>query len=245
VTPRDVDYLEDELARTGFVALYGIHFATDAAEMTAESRPALEAIGSLLQRNPDLHLHVVGHTDNVGRYEYNLDLSQRRAASVVQELMAAYGVAPGRLHAVGVGPVSPVDTTQTESPETGEASWVLWLSNATEDDPGKSIYFVRHGNRPETGTFPIVSDERFTELGGIAASYVDLTDDQGNVSVVMGSESGGSITITHSSSDRMSGSFNFQASGARTVDGEMVGVNATLTGDFDARRGHYIAPPAF
>lgn len=46
--------------------LYGIHFATGAAEMTAESRPALDAIGELLQRNPELDLHVVGHTDNVG-----------------------------------------------------------------------------------------------------------------------------------------------------------------------------------
>lgn len=110
----DADYLADELARAGFVALYGIQFATDAAEMTAESRPALDAIGELLQRNPELNLHVVGHTDNVGRYEYNLELSQRRAESVVQELVTRYDVTPGRLNPVGVGPVSPVATNQTE-----------------------------------------------------------------------------------------------------------------------------------
>jgi OmpA-OmpF porin, OOP family len=109
----DAAYLRDELRRTGFVAIYGIHFETDAAEMTAESRPALDEIAALLRDNPEFDLYVVGHTDNVGRYEYNLTLSQQRAGSVTAELVDNYGIAPGRLHPVGVGPVAPVAVNTT------------------------------------------------------------------------------------------------------------------------------------
>ena len=109
----DADFLRDRLENVGFVALYGIHFRTDAAEMTEESRPSLDAIAELLQLRPDLDLYVVGHTDNVGRFEYNMDLSQRRAESVVRELVARYGIGEDRLRPVGVGPVSPVAGNHT------------------------------------------------------------------------------------------------------------------------------------
>ena len=52
----------------------------------AESQPTLDEIAKLLKSEPSLRLHVVGHTDNQGNPEYNLDLSRRRAASVVREL---------------------------------------------------------------------------------------------------------------------------------------------------------------
>jgi len=59
-------------------------------------------------------LYVVGHTDNTGTYEYNLDLSRRRAAAVVEALTRGHGVAAARLKAVGVGPVAPVASNATE-----------------------------------------------------------------------------------------------------------------------------------
>jgi OmpA family len=52
---------------------------------------AFSALAKLLKSNPSLRLHVVGHTDNQGKADYNLDLSRRRAASVVRELTGKMG----------------------------------------------------------------------------------------------------------------------------------------------------------
>jgi len=57
---------------------------------------------------------VVGHTDNVGTFEFNMDLSQRRAASVVQILTSKLGIEPKRLTPVGVSFASPVASNRTE-----------------------------------------------------------------------------------------------------------------------------------
>ena len=71
---------------SGKVAVYGLYFDTDKDTVKAESEPALAEIAKLLNSDPALRLHVVGHTDNQGKQDYNLDLSRRRAASVVAAL---------------------------------------------------------------------------------------------------------------------------------------------------------------
>lgn len=109
---QDIDYGE-EVKKNGFVAIYEIYFASGEAEILESSRPALAEIARLLQENPELTFYVVGHTDNRGTYEFNLDLSRQRAESVVKELVETYGIEVERLQAVGVGPVAPVATNET------------------------------------------------------------------------------------------------------------------------------------
>ena len=104
----------DDIARTGRVAIYGIYFDTDKADVKPESEPTLEEIAKLLQQNPELKLHVVGHTDNVGGLSYNMKLSEARADAVAKELVSKYGVDVKRLEAHGVGPLSPVASNKTE-----------------------------------------------------------------------------------------------------------------------------------
>jgi len=99
---------------TGHIPIYGIFFDTDAAEIKPESAPTLQEIATLLANRPDLDLLVVGHTDNQGAYDHNLDLSRRRAASVVSALVDDYGVAANRLVSDGVGYLSPVASNDTE-----------------------------------------------------------------------------------------------------------------------------------
>ena len=77
-------------------------------------QPTLDEIAKLLKSEPSLRLHVVGHTDNQGKADYNLDLSRRRAASVVRELTVRMGIAANRLDAFGCGLYSPVETNGTE-----------------------------------------------------------------------------------------------------------------------------------
>jgi len=111
----DAGALGEWLSATGHVAVYGIYFDTGRADLKAESAGALAKIAGLLEQNPSLSLHVVGHTDNAGTFEANLDLSTRRAVAVVAALTAQYGVAAARLRASGVGPLAPVASSGTDA----------------------------------------------------------------------------------------------------------------------------------
>jgi len=104
----------EDIARAGRVAIYGIYFDFGKADVKPESVPTLEEIAKLLQQNPKLKLHVVGHTDNVGDLTYNMELSKARADAVVKELVSKYGVDTNRLKAHGVGPLSPAASNKTE-----------------------------------------------------------------------------------------------------------------------------------
>jgi OmpA-OmpF porin, OOP family len=111
-----------ELARSisdgGRAAVYGIYFDSNQAEVKAESTPTLEQIAKLLQDRPSLKVLIVGHTDNVGGYAANVDLSQRRAIAVVNALTSRYKIAASRLTAVGVSSASPLDTNKTDAGRT-------------------------------------------------------------------------------------------------------------------------------
>ncbi len=106
--------MESAITATGRIALYGIYFDFNKAELKPESDPTLEQMGKLLKSTPALRLLVVGHTDNVGGFTSNMDLSQRRAAAVVQALVTRFAIAANRLTAVGVSFASPVASNKTE-----------------------------------------------------------------------------------------------------------------------------------
>jgi outer membrane protein OmpA-like peptidoglycan-associated protein len=85
-----------------------VNFATDSAEILPDSTPLLTEIADVLLRNPDIRrVEIQGHTDSVGDDSHNMDLSQRRADSVRQWLVAA-GVEPERLTSQGYGETRPL-----------------------------------------------------------------------------------------------------------------------------------------
>lgn len=102
------------LEDSGKVVLYGIYFDTGKDTLGPDSQPTLQEIAKLLTANPQLKIRVVGHTDNQGTADYNLDLSRRRAASVVRELTLKYGVAANRLDSFGCGLYAPVASNESE-----------------------------------------------------------------------------------------------------------------------------------
>lgn len=103
------------LGETGHIALYGIYFDTDKAVLKPESRPTLEQIAKLLTGQPQLNVFIVGHTDSQGAYDYNLDLSRRRAEAVAAELVKNFRIAQARLRTAGVGMLAPVGSNASES----------------------------------------------------------------------------------------------------------------------------------
>jgi OOP family OmpA-OmpF porin len=109
----NADKMKTEMQETGKVALYGIYFDTDKDVLKPESQPTIAEIVKLLKSDPSLRIHIVGHTDNQGKTDYNLDLSRRRAASVVHAL-SSQGIAAGRLDSFGCGVYAPVASNETE-----------------------------------------------------------------------------------------------------------------------------------
>jgi OmpA-OmpF porin, OOP family len=103
------------LGDTGHIALYGIYFDTDKAVIKPESRPTLEQIAKLLTGQPQLNVFIVGHTDNQGNFDYNLDLSRRRAEAIAAELVRGYRIAQPRLRTAGVGFLAPVGSNATDA----------------------------------------------------------------------------------------------------------------------------------
>lgn len=74
---------------------------------------ALALLAKALSDNPNIEVIVEGHTDNAGSVDYNWDLSNRRATSVVK-ILAINGVAPDRLAAAGRGMHHPLVPNTTE-----------------------------------------------------------------------------------------------------------------------------------
>ncbi|WP_374251581.1 OmpA family protein [Xanthobacter sp.] len=111
----DATAMKTSLDVSGHVALYGIYFDTDKSDLKAESAPTLAEIAKLLKSDPGLVLIVAGHTDNQGEFDYNVSLSQRRAASVATSLMRSYGIAKSRLIPFGAGMSAPVALNDAEA----------------------------------------------------------------------------------------------------------------------------------
>lgn len=109
------DWLAEQLAKTGSVALEGITFDTGKAVIRAESRAVLDQIGALLVRDAALGLEIQGHTDNVGAPTANLALSQQRAEAVKKYLVDTHGVAAARLTTSGFGDTRPVADNTTDA----------------------------------------------------------------------------------------------------------------------------------
>ena len=107
--------INQSLLANGKVALYGILFDTGKAEIKPESKPSLDEIGKLLKGDPQLKLHVVGHTDNQGGLEPNFELSRRRAGAVKDLLVKQYGIGAERLTANGVSYLAPVSSNGNEA----------------------------------------------------------------------------------------------------------------------------------
>jgi OOP family OmpA-OmpF porin len=110
----NADEMKQALHTSGKVVLYGLYFDTDKDAVKTESQPTLAEIAKLMKSDPSLRLHVVGHTDNQGKPDYNVNLSQRRATNVAAELSSKYGIPANRLDAFGCGLYAPVASNEDE-----------------------------------------------------------------------------------------------------------------------------------
>lgn len=105
--------LYDRLEAEGRVATQGILFDTGSATIQPESTPTLKDIARALQQNADLRLRIEGHTDNTGSADANQQLSERRAAAVLDYLVQRENIDASRLESAGMGQTVPAADNST------------------------------------------------------------------------------------------------------------------------------------
>lgn len=99
--------LQFPLPGIGFpVLVRNVFYEFDKADLTANSCEALDRLTNMLKENPHVTIELAAHCDYRGNDQYNLNLSQRRAESVVKYL-TEHGIAADRLTAVGYGEQMP------------------------------------------------------------------------------------------------------------------------------------------
>jgi OOP family OmpA-OmpF porin len=103
-------------ARAPAVAL-DIKFGVNSANLTPEAKEVIKQLGTAMasEQLSSFHFQLEGHTDSTGRHDHNMELSQKRAESVRDYLVATYHIAASRLEAVGRGPDAPLDPANPAS----------------------------------------------------------------------------------------------------------------------------------
>ncbi len=112
-TEEDADYGVDFVLSsiTKPVVVENIFYDYDRASLRPESKRALDELAQVLRDNPNVTIEMASHTDRHGSEKYNLDLSARRAHSVIDYLISV-GISPDRLQSQGYGKSRPKTVTK-------------------------------------------------------------------------------------------------------------------------------------
>jgi len=92
----------------------GILFDVNKTELKTIARSNIESLASSLKNNPETNILIVGHTDATGTENYNLKLSERRAASV-RSYIIGQGILSSRLQTEGKGEWESIADNETEA----------------------------------------------------------------------------------------------------------------------------------
>lgn len=103
----DLDFEIEAIEANKEIVINNIYYDFDKATLKDESRSELDKLVIILKDNPNLKVEISSHTDSRGNDAYNMDLSQRRAQSVV-DFLVVNGIKKDRLIAKGYGKNRPI-----------------------------------------------------------------------------------------------------------------------------------------
>lgn len=143
--------LEQELAdlkaketERGLVLTLGdVLFDTAQNSLKPGAAGTLEQLAEFMRKYPDRHVMIEGHTDARGTDEYNHQLSERRAGSVRDALLAR-GIDASRIRAVGLGEAYPVASNDTEAGMQANRRVEIVISDESGTFPGASERAIAH-----------------------------------------------------------------------------------------------------
>jgi OmpA-OmpF porin, OOP family len=108
IVVKTAEDIGNSIKQNGHIALEGIYFDTGKSVLKPESVTAIAEIAKLLKASEEMKLFIVGHTDNDGSINFNMDLSSLRANAVRDQLVKFYDIDTNRLGTVGLGFFAPV-----------------------------------------------------------------------------------------------------------------------------------------
>jgi OmpA-OmpF porin, OOP family len=97
------------------VAETSVKFAFNRDNLTPKAKEALDQLATSLSTTKGYILALEGGTDSVGSSDYNYNLSQRRANSVIQYLASKYNVPAHKIYVIGLGKDKPVEDNKTKA----------------------------------------------------------------------------------------------------------------------------------
>jgi len=97
------------------VAETSVKFAFDKDNLTPKAKEALDQLAGQIATTKGYIIALEGGTDSVGAADYNYDLSQRRANSVIQYLATKYNVPAHKIYVIGLGKDKPVEDNKTKA----------------------------------------------------------------------------------------------------------------------------------
>ena len=95
------------------VAETSVKFGFDKDNLTKKAQDALDQLAAQIASTKNYIIALEGDTDSVGPADYNYDLSQRRANSVIQYLASKYNVPAHKIYVIGLGKDKPVEPNKT------------------------------------------------------------------------------------------------------------------------------------
>ncbi|MDX1391405.1 MAG: OmpA family protein [Rheinheimera sp.] len=97
---------EEKMAAVGDIDIQ-VTFPFDSATVPASQMADVQGLGAFMQRFPESTVRIEGHASNVGKADYNMRLSERRAKSVADILKREFKISDARITAVGYGITRP------------------------------------------------------------------------------------------------------------------------------------------
>ncbi len=114
ITTLNVTVILDKIYYGREVVLKNIYYDYDKWELRDESFPTLDELYKIMKNNPGYRIKIGSHTDCRGEDDYNLELSLKRANSVVQYLLSK-GINKDRLIPIGYGETRLIDKCECEN----------------------------------------------------------------------------------------------------------------------------------
>lgn len=108
------------------ITLKNIYFNMSKYDLKPESFPELDRLVTVMQSNPSMQIRLEGHTDTVGEFDANVELSRNRVNEVKRYLVNK-GISASRIETVGYGPSRPINTNKSlkERPENRRVEMVI------------------------------------------------------------------------------------------------------------------------
>ncbi|AUD05496.1 OmpA family protein [Spirosoma pollinicola] len=121
---RDFDLVPIEAGAK--ITLKNIYFNASKYDLKAESFPELDRLVTVMRANPTMQIRLEGHTDTVGEFDANVELSRNRV-NAVKRYLVDKGISAGRIETVGYGPSRPINTNKSlkERPENRRVEMVI------------------------------------------------------------------------------------------------------------------------